>query len=141
MVGTPYYAAPECLMCEVQIKSDLWSFGVIIYEMIMSVRPFSHTTLAGLTTFLNRDEYKPPIPTSRIVSDRLNQCVVGLLQQAPEERCDLSSVLTEAKNCVDHCVTVNLCTQAVRMICPCHDILRAHFASGHDFGRTVSASS
>ena len=70
-------------MCDVQIKSDLWSLGVIIYEMIMSVRPFSNTTLEELTTFLNRDEYKPPMPTSRIVS---NLGFVSVLRERESHR-------------------------------------------------------
>ena len=141
MVGTPYYAAPECLMCKPQMRSDLWSLGVIIYEMIMSVRPFSNSTLAGLTNFLNRDEYEPPIPKPRIVSDRLNQCVVGLLQQAPEARLSLSGVMSEAKDCVNHCVTVQVYTCSVRRVCPCHNVLSAHPDFVRAYGRTVNASS
>lgn len=40
-VGTPYYFSPE--VCEDKLydeKSDVWSLGVILYEMATLTRPF-----------------------------------------------------------------------------------------------------
>jgi serine/threonine protein kinase len=45
MVGTEEYLAPETLNdSEVSYVSDLWSVGVIMYQMIMGETPFRGKT-------------------------------------------------------------------------------------------------
>lgn len=42
-VGTPHYAAPELLKNErFGVKVDVWSFGVVLWELVMRQRPLSH---------------------------------------------------------------------------------------------------
>ena len=42
-VGTPHYAAPECLRNEAFDKTaDAWSFGMVLWEILERRRPFSH---------------------------------------------------------------------------------------------------
>jgi tetratricopeptide (TPR) repeat protein len=44
-VGSPYYAAPEQAMGRpVDIRADLYSLGIVLYEMITGVRPFQSDT-------------------------------------------------------------------------------------------------
>ncbi len=44
--GSPLYMAPEILKCKVyDSKVDLWSVGVILYEVIFGYAPFSSSTL------------------------------------------------------------------------------------------------
>jgi eukaryotic-like serine/threonine-protein kinase len=40
LVGTLQYAAPEQLRNETETGSDLWSLGIVIYEMLAGRRPF-----------------------------------------------------------------------------------------------------
>jgi len=47
--GTPYYASPEVWRDEpYDIKSDIWSFGCIIYEMCRLKPPFRAKDMEGL---------------------------------------------------------------------------------------------
>ena len=39
--GTPYYNAPEVLICEFSRMSDMWSIGVILYTMLCGDPPFA----------------------------------------------------------------------------------------------------
>lgn len=40
MVGTPYYFAPEMVMKQYNEKCDLWSIGVITFNMLVGYQPF-----------------------------------------------------------------------------------------------------
>ena len=47
--GTPYYASPEVWKDQpYDLKSDIWSFGCVIYEMCCLVPPFRADDMNGL---------------------------------------------------------------------------------------------
>jgi eukaryotic-like serine/threonine-protein kinase len=50
MMGSPHYMSPEQLSSskDVDARSDIWSLGVIIYELIAGVRPFNADTMPGI---------------------------------------------------------------------------------------------
>ena len=49
MLGTPYYIAPEMLLGEKHnFASDIWSLGVILFEMTTLKPPFMGKTYASL---------------------------------------------------------------------------------------------
>ena len=65
MVGTPAYIAPELIDGgEATAAADLYSFGVVLYEMLSGTLPFVGST--ALATALARLEAPPP-PLSRVV--------------------------------------------------------------------------
>ena len=47
--GTPYYASPEVWRDEpYDIKSDIWSLGCVLYEIVTLRPPFQATDMQGL---------------------------------------------------------------------------------------------
>jgi serine/threonine-protein kinase ULK/ATG1 len=49
MVGSPIYMAPEILKGQpYTIKADVWSLGVVLYELLFGICPYEDQTLAGL---------------------------------------------------------------------------------------------
>ena len=56
--GSPLYMAPEILNHhKYNIKSDLWSVGVILYEMVMKEHPFKALNITDLTNIINKNQY------------------------------------------------------------------------------------
>ncbi|HTQ03175.1 MAG TPA: serine/threonine-protein kinase [Polyangiaceae bacterium] len=51
MMGTPAYASPEQIMgLGVDTRADLWSLGVMTFECLTGLLPFTRPTLQGLIT-------------------------------------------------------------------------------------------
>jgi hypothetical protein len=86
-MGTPYYMAPEQAQGERStVRSDVFSAGVLFYEMLTGKRPFTGPTIpAVLFAVVHRD----PEPISSFVpgvSDGLAAVVTRALAKSPENR-------------------------------------------------------
>ena len=57
--GTPYYACPEVWRDKpYDIRSDIWSIGVILYEMAELSVPFKANDMDGLYKAVCRGKYQ-----------------------------------------------------------------------------------
>jgi len=60
MVGTPYYISPEIVSNKsYNFKTDIWSIGVILYELCALKTPFDATNLPSLAMKIVAGKYKP----------------------------------------------------------------------------------
>jgi len=94
VIGTPYYMSPEQIKGDkISFQTDIYAFGVVLYEMLAGVPPFNkgdvyyhhlHTVPASL---------KGIVPE---VSDVLNDIVLKCLEKQPEKRFVNSSELLSA---------------------------------------------
>lgn len=58
--GTPYYACPEVWKdMPYDHRSDIWSLGCVLYEMITFSPPFRATTMKGLYSAVIKGKYDP----------------------------------------------------------------------------------
>ena len=58
VVGTPYYLSPEIVQAqEYNFKTDLWSLGVILYEMCALQPPFNSSNIAALAIQIVQGKY------------------------------------------------------------------------------------
>jgi NIMA (never in mitosis gene a)-related kinase len=63
IVGTPYYLSPEIIENKpYNFKSDMWSLGVLLYEMCALKPPFNGGSLHVLAMQIVRGVYSP-LPT------------------------------------------------------------------------------
>jgi serine/threonine-protein kinase len=96
-LGTPSYMSPEQIRCDdVDGRSDLFSFGVLLYRMTSGRPPFdSDSLLDTLNNILNID----PPPVSYYRKDAppgLDEVIATLLRKAPDQRYAGTHELMEA---------------------------------------------
>merc|ERR1712187_1010767 len=61
MVGTPYYLSPEIIQDKpYNFKSDVWSVGVVLYEMATLKHPFDAESLVILAGKILKDQVPEP---------------------------------------------------------------------------------
>ena len=76
--GTPYYASPEVWKDKpYDNKSDIWSLGCVIYEIITLLPPFRATSMNQLSQKICKGAYEPIPPQ---YSAELMQVVRSCLQ-------------------------------------------------------------
>jgi serine/threonine-protein kinase len=86
-IGTPRYMSPEQASgAKVDLRSDLYSTGVILFEMIAGAGPFDHARDTN-DLFLAQLTQDPPA-LSRVVAipRELDRIVTQLLSKKPEDR-------------------------------------------------------
>jgi len=83
--GTPLYMAPEIMQFKkYSIKSDLWSVGIILYEMIVGRTPYKAANHMELLHKINTQSVI--IPASLNISESCKSLISGLIQKNPKDR-------------------------------------------------------
>lgn len=90
-IGTPYYLSPE--ICQEQPynqKSDIWSLGCILYEMVTLRHAFDSSNMKGLVVKILKGTY-PAIPSC--YSQNLKELIEEMLQKDPHKRPSVKKIL------------------------------------------------
>ena len=83
VVGTPAYASPEVIRCEeVDCRTDLYSAGIILYQMVTGVLPYRAPSLAKIF----KAHMQAPIPKLKGPPAVLQPVLDGLLAKDPNDR-------------------------------------------------------
>eukprot|EP00929_Paragymnodinium_shiwhaense_P100938 TRINITY_DN63642_c0_g1_i1.p1 TRINITY_DN63642_c0_g1~~TRINITY_DN63642_c0_g1_i1.p1 ORF type:complete len:994 (+),score=152.25 TRINITY_DN63642_c0_g1_i1:125-3106(+) len=90
-IGTPSYLAPE--VCDNRPyggKADIWSMGVVLYELLALRQPFQAYNVAALLLKVLTAE---PEPLSEQYCGELRELAMQMLRKAPEERPTVDGIL------------------------------------------------
>ena len=88
LLGSPAYMSPEAFdgSIEKDCRSDIFSLGVLAYELFLGVRPFIADSIAEL---IHKIEHDDPVPPSRIIPDfpeYLQNIILKMLEKNQEDR-------------------------------------------------------
>lgn len=96
LLGSPQYMSPEQITDPrgVTHKSDLWSLGVILYELLTAKMPFDGPNVVGVLTAIALEEpqhirtHRPDLPSD--LADTVMRCLSKDPEQRPADIAELS---------------------------------------------------
>ena len=87
IIGTPHYMSPEQVQGnQLDPRSDVYSMGVLIYEMLVGRRPFESSSLTGVLTAHITEAARPPMELRPDVGREVNGIVMKCLTKDPKAR-------------------------------------------------------
>jgi tRNA A-37 threonylcarbamoyl transferase component Bud32 len=87
VVGTPHYMSPEQAMgTRVDGRADIFSVGVLLYQLLTGVRPFEGNSMLTLVSRIAKEDAKPVTDLRKDCPAALRRIVERCLAKAPEAR-------------------------------------------------------
>jgi len=96
VLGTPRYMSPEQARClPLDCRTDIFSLGVVLYEMLTGHAPFEGGTSADIVAAILRHDPPPPSRVSADVGTEVDSVVARALSKDPRERYPRAGDLVE----------------------------------------------
>jgi eukaryotic-like serine/threonine-protein kinase len=96
LLGSPAYWCPEQIVGKSQdARSDIFSLGVVLYELVTGHRPFDADSLQGICSRILSSTPLPPSHANPSVPTALNEVIASCLAKDPNQRCASVEILAE----------------------------------------------
>jgi hypothetical protein len=87
MMGTPAYLSPEQILGEPQnTRSDLFSLGIVLYQMVTGFAPFDGSSVSAVCAQILQAEPVPPSQRNPAVSPELDRIILRCLAKTSADR-------------------------------------------------------
>ncbi|MBN1931797.1 MAG: serine/threonine protein kinase [Desulfobacterales bacterium] len=97
ILGTPVYMSPEQVIGQaVDGRSDLYSLGVILYEMSTYRRPFKGENLAAIFRAITHDTPIIPVKAEPTLPKAYSELIMKSINKKPHERFQTGKEMAEA---------------------------------------------
>ncbi|CAF0858727.1 unnamed protein product [Didymodactylos carnosus] len=98
--GTYAWMSPECIRAsEYSTKSDVWSFGVVVWECLTGEIPYRGFDQLQIAFGIAMNKYTLPIPTT--CPDSFAQLITNCWQKKVDDRPSFSKILDQLNNIED----------------------------------------
>src|SRR5262249_36281632 len=97
VMGTAGYMSPEQVRGQpVDARSDIFSFGCVLHEMVTGRRAFQRDTAADTMSAILRDEPPAPAASGQPVPGVLGRVIRQCLAKSPDQRLQTARELAQA---------------------------------------------
>ena len=87
MPGTPFYMSPEQIRGEpVDERTDIYSLGIMLYEMLTGKRPFPEESLGKLMDLHVKEDTPDPRILIPDMPEELHSVIMKSIRKDPRER-------------------------------------------------------
>jgi serine/threonine protein kinase len=87
VVGTPFYMSPEqATSSKIDARSDLFSLGVVLYQLSTGMLPFQGETAISVMSALIKETPTPVHEVNPEIPRKLSRLIEKLLSKLPEDR-------------------------------------------------------
>ncbi|MGZ6365304.1 MAG: protein kinase domain-containing protein [Ktedonobacteraceae bacterium] len=86
ITGTPEYMPPEQINGHPAFASDIYSIGIVLYEMLTGVRPFTSTNVMSVLMKQIHEQPRPPREINPTISPQLQIIVLRAIEKDPLRR-------------------------------------------------------
>jgi eukaryotic-like serine/threonine-protein kinase len=94
--GTPAYWCPEQILGRAQdARSDIFSLGVVLHEMLTGVNPFAGDNIAAVCNHILASAPLPPSRSNPSIPESLDAIVQSCLVKEPQTRLASAESLAE----------------------------------------------
>jgi len=96
ILGTPAYMSPEQILGKsISGCTDIFSLGIVIYEMVTGTRPFNGKNLSAIFNAITTLKPIPPHKVNHSISTGLSHIVMKCLEKDPAKRFKTATVLAQ----------------------------------------------
>jgi serine/threonine protein kinase len=102
VVGTAAYMSPEQASgLKLDARSDIFSFGSVLYEMLTGRRPFTASATLQILSRIQNEEPRPPRQLNSAIPEELERIVLRCMRKDPARRyqtmADLKAALEDLR--------------------------------------------